>query len=167
MIRKLLAFPILALVVILQTTIVARLQLLSGSADLMLVVLAAWALQEQVDTAWHWAVLGGLMIGFASGVPLVATISGYLAVVGLARLVLKRVWELPILAMFFVTFIGTLIFQTISFVSLAASGDAITINDAFSLIVLPSVLLNLLIALPISAIMRDLGLWMYPMNEEL
>jgi rod shape-determining protein MreD len=166
-IRKLLAFPILALVVILQTTIVARLQLLSGSADLMLVVLAAWALQEQVDTAWHWAVLGGLMIGFASGVPLVATISGYLAVVGLARLVLKRVWELPILAMFFVTFIGTLIFQTISFVSLAASGDAITINDAFSLIVLPSVLLNLLIALPISAIMRDLGLWMYPMNEEL
>jgi rod shape-determining protein MreD len=166
-IKKLLAFPILALVVILQTTIVARLQLLSGSADLMLVVLAAWALQEQVDTAWHWAVLGGLMIGFISGVPFVATILGYITVVGLARLVLKRVWELPILAMFFVTFMGTLIFQSISFVSLVIFGDAISINDAFSLIILPSVLLNLLIALPISAIMRDLGLWMYPMNEEL
>ena len=167
MIKKLLAFPILALVVILQTTIVARLQLLSGSADLMLVVLAAWAIQEQVDTAWHWAVLGGLMAGIVSGVPFVATIAGYLAVVGLARLVIKRVWELPVLAMFFVTFIGTMIFQTISFISLAISGDVIPLNDAFSLIVLPSVLLNLLIALPVSAIMRDFALWMYPMKEDI
>lgn len=167
MIKKLLAFPILAFVVILQTTIISRLQLLSGSADLMLVVLVAWALQEQVDTAWHWAVLGGLMIGTVSGVPFPATILGYLAVVGLARLVLKRIWELPILAMFFVTFLGTLIFQLISFVSMAASGDAIPLNDAFSLIVLPSVLLNLLIALPVSAMMRDLALWMYPMKEEI
>lgn len=167
MIKKLLAFPILALVVIIQTTIVARLQLLSGSADLMLVVLAAWALQEQVDTAWHWAILGGLMMGFVSGVPFLATITGYLAVVGLARLILKRVWEIPILAMFFVTFIGTFLFQTIVYISLLLSGNPIQVNDAFSLIVLPSVLLNLLIALPISTIMREFSLWMYPMNEVL
>jgi rod shape-determining protein MreD len=166
-IKNLLAFPILALVAILQTTIIARMQLLSGYADLMLVVLAAWALQEQVDTAWHWALLGGLMMAVLSGLPFFATILGYLAVVGLAKLVLKRVWELPILAMFFVTFLGTILFQTIAYLSLLLSGDNIPINDAFSLIVLPSVLLNLLIALPISAVIRDLALWMYPIKEEI
>lgn len=167
MIKKLLAFPILALVVVLQTTIVARLQLLSGSADLMLVVLAAWALQEQVDTAWHWAILGGLMMAVLSGLPFLATILGYLIVVGLARLVIKRVWELPIVAMFFVTFLGTLIFQTTSYLALLISGETIPVTDAFSLIILPSVLLNLLIAIPINTVMRDLALWMYPIKEDL
>lgn len=167
MTKKLLAFPILALVVVLQTTIIARLQLLSGSADFMLVVLAAWAIQEQVDTAWHWAILGGVMVAVLSGMPFWATILGYLAVVGLARLVIKRVWELPIVAMFFVTFLGTLIFQTIAYLALLISGESIPANDVFSLIILPSVLLNLLIAIPIITVMRDLANWMYPIKEEL
>jgi rod shape-determining protein MreD len=166
-IKKLLAFPILALVVILQTTIVARLQLLSGYADLMLVVLAAWALQEQVDTAWHWAILGGFMMAALSGMPFIATLLGYLAVVGLARLVTKRVWELPIVAMFFVTFLGTLIFQSISYLALLLSGENIPVNDVFSLIILPSVLINLLIAIPINTVIRDLAFWMYPITEGL
>jgi rod shape-determining protein MreD len=161
------AFPILALVVLLQTTIIARMQLLSGNADLMLVVLAAWALQEEVDTAWQWAVLGGLMMAFVSSLPFWATIVGYLFVVVLARLVIRRVWELPIVAMFFVTFTGTLIFQSIAYLALTLSGDSIPVTDAFSLIVLPSVLINLLIALPIHTLMRDLAFWMYPAKEEI
>jgi rod shape-determining protein MreD len=164
-IKNLLAFPILALVVILQTAVVSRMQLLSGSADLMLVVLAAWALQEQVETSVHWALLGGVMVAFVSGAPFVATILGYLAVVGLARLVIKRVWELPILAMFFVTFTGTLVFQAVMYVALLLSGDAIPASDAFSLVVLPSVLINMLLALPVSVFMRDLAVWMYPIEE--
>ena len=143
---------------------VSRMQLLTGTADLMLVVLAAWALQEQVETAWHWAVLGGIMVAVISGVPFVATILGYLSVVGLARLVLKRVWELPIIAMFFVTFTGTLLFQTMTYLALVISGDTVPVGEAFSLIVLPSVLLNLLIAIPVSVIMKDLALWMYPLE---
>ena len=165
MIKNLLAFPILALVVIVQTAMASRMQLLSGSADLMLVVLAGWALQEQVETSWHWAVLGGVMVAFVSGVPFIATILGYLAIVGLARLVIRRVWELPILAMFFVTFLGTLIFQTITYMALIITGSDVPVNEAFSLVVLPSVLINLLIAVPVNVIMKDLALWMYPIEE--
>lgn len=165
MIKSLLVFPILAFVTILQTTIVARMQLLSGAADLMLVVISAWALQDQVDTAWHWAVIGGLMISIVSGVPFPAPVIGYLLVVGLARLVLKRLWELPILAMFFVTFIGTIITQTVNYLALLLSGNAIPVADAFSLVVLPSMLLNLLIALPVRAVMSEFALWMHPPEE--
>ena len=163
--KNLLAFPILALVVIIQSAIIGRLNLLSGSADLMLVVIAAWSLQEQVDTSWHWALLGGIMTSYVSGMPFYVPILGYLAVAGIARLVLLRVWESPVLAMFIVTFTGTLVFHIISLIALALSGSSLPLQDAFSLITLPSVLLNMLIALPVNVIMRDLAAWMYPVKE--
>jgi len=59
--RHLVAFPILALAVILQSAIVSRISLLSGYADLVLVIVIGWALQEGVTTAWHWAVLAGAL----------------------------------------------------------------------------------------------------------
>ena len=59
MLPMLFAFPILSLAIMLQTAIVSRINLLAGGADLMLLILAAWALQERVATAWHWAALAG------------------------------------------------------------------------------------------------------------
>ena len=53
--RNLIAFPLIALAVILQSAVVSRMTLLSGYADLMLILLSAWALQAQVRSAWHWA----------------------------------------------------------------------------------------------------------------
>ena len=69
--RNLVALPVIILAVILQSAIVSRVYLLSGIADLPLVMLAAWALQEEVETAWHWAVATGLLVGFVSGIPMV------------------------------------------------------------------------------------------------
>jgi rod shape-determining protein MreD len=165
--KNLIVFPLLALALIAQTAVVSRLPLLSGTADVTLVILAAWALQERVDTAWHWAVLAGIMTTLFSGLPFYVPIMGYLAVVGIAHLLLRRVWELPILAMFIVTFVGTLVYQVISLVALYVAGTSLPVADVFSLITLPSVLLNMLIALPIYAIMRDLADWVYPLKEGL
>ena len=84
--RNVVALPVIVLAVILQTAIVSRVYLLSGIADLPLVMLAAWALQEEVETAWHWAVATGLLVGFVSALPMVAPLIGYFAVVGLAQI---------------------------------------------------------------------------------
>ena len=61
--RNLIAAPVIVLVVILQSAVISRITLLSGYADLALVMLAAWALQEDVESAWHWAVATGLLVG--------------------------------------------------------------------------------------------------------
>lgn len=47
--RNLIAFPLLALAIILQSSVVSQIKLISGYADLMLIILAAWALQERVE----------------------------------------------------------------------------------------------------------------------
>ncbi len=164
--KELIAFPVLVLVLILQMAVVGRITLLSGSADLMLLVLVAWALQPQVATAWHWTQAGGILVGCASHLPWAVPLVGYLLAVAAARLLQRRVWEGPLLAMFTVTFLGTLLMHLLSLAVLRVLGIALEIGDAFGLVVLPSVLLNLLLSIPVFFFVRDFARWMYPVESE-
>jgi hypothetical protein len=163
--RNLVAAPVILLAVIMQSAIVSRVYLLSGIADLPLVMLAAWALQDEVKTAWHWAVATGLLVGFVSGIAWFVPVISYLIVVILAQLLQRRIWQAPLLAMFVVTFLGTLVLYLLSFASLQLSGVSLSVADTLGLLTLPGVLLNLLLAIPAYAVMRDLSIWVYPSSE--
>jgi rod shape-determining protein MreD len=163
--RNLIAVPVILLSVILQSAVISRVYLLSGIADLPLVMLAAWALQEEVDSAWHWAAATGLLVGFISAIPWVVPVFGYVVVVALAQILQQRVWQAPLLAMFSITFLGTIIVSVLSLVVLRLSGESLPISDVLGLVTLPSVLLNMLLAIPVYAVMRDLARWVYPSPE--
>jgi rod shape-determining protein MreD len=164
--RHLAAFPILALAVILQSAIVSRISLLSGYADLVLVIVIGWALQEGVTTAWHWAILAGAMTAVVTSLPWVVPLAGFLIAVLLAQALQKRIWQAPLIGMFTVTFAASLFSHLLSFVVINLSGASIPLSDAFSLVTLPSVLLNLLLAIPVFWLMRDLAQWVHPTEEE-
>ncbi|MGD9093351.1 MAG: rod shape-determining protein MreD [Anaerolineales bacterium] len=161
----LIAIPILGGLMILQTSIISRIPLLFGTADLPLLAIIAWALQKRVRTAWQWSLIGGLMFSLATALPLGVPILGYSLSTGLALILRRRVWQVPILAMFATTFLCTLITQGIALLALRLVGDPIPIGEAFNLIILPSVLINMLLAIPIYALISDLAKWLYP--EEL
>ncbi|GAB4484690.1 MAG: hypothetical protein OHK0031_08750 [Anaerolineales bacterium] len=163
--RNLIAFPVLALALLLQMAVFGRISLLSGAADVTLLLLAAWSLQEQVDSWWLWALLAGLMNAFVSGLPLLALPFSYLIVAGLARLIQRQVWRLPILAMFTVTLLGTLAQHLIVFLALKLAGSPIGLGDVLAFIALPSLFLNFLLAFPAYAAMRDLAGWVYPSED--
>lgn len=163
--RNIIAFPLLGLAVILQSAIVSQVKLISGYADLPLLMLAAWALQERVKSAWHWAVVVCVMIGFISSMPWPVVAIGYLAVIFVAQILQKRVWQAPLLAMFSVIFIGTLFIHLLSFVVLRVLGTPFAFADVIGLITLPSLLLNMLFSIPIYSLMRDLARWVYPLEE--
>ena len=163
--RNLIAVPVIVLAVILQSAVVSRMTLLAGYADLTLVMLAAWALQEGVESAWHWAAATGILVGFVSGIPLIVPLISYLIVVALANMLQRRVWQAPLLAMFSVTFLGTMVSNLFWLIVLRFFGAPFVIGDALGLLVLPSVLLNMLFAIPVYAVMRDLAKWAYPAPE--
>jgi len=165
--RNVVAAPVIILAVLLQSAVISRVPLLSGFADLPLVILAAWALQEGVDTAWHWAIAAGLLVGFVSGIPWFVPVISYILVVSLAQILQRRVWQAPLLAMFLVSFLGTIVINLLSLVTLRIFGVPLPIADTLGLLTLPSVLLNLLLAIPVYAIMRDLARWMHPSPEVL
>ncbi len=163
--RNLVAVPLLILAVVLQSAIIPSFALLSGYADLLLVVLAAWALQEGVDTGFQWALLAALMISLVSHLPWFIYVAGYVGIVLLARVLQKRVWQVPMLAMLIVTFLGTVFMHLLTFVYLQLFGQGISFSDAMGLVTLPSLLLNLLVAIPLFGMMRDLARWVFPSTE--
>lgn len=163
--RNLIAVPVILLAVILQSAVVSYVTILKGIADLPLVVLAAWALQDEVETAWHWAIAIGLLVGFVSGLSIFTPLLSYLLVVAFAQVLQRRVWQAPMLAMFSVTFLGTLGLGAFSMLELRVLGITLSITDAFGLLTLPGILLNMLLAIPVFAVMRDLARWIYPVPE--
>jgi cell shape-determining protein MreD len=156
------AIPVLIIAIILQTTIVSRIILLSGNADLVLLVVAAWGLQERARGVWIWGAAASLLVGMASGIPWYVYFIGYLSVVGFARLLVHRIWQAPLLAMFAVTLIGTLELLMLMVFQRTLFGVSLALSDVFSQIVLPTVLLNLLLAIPVHALICDLALRLYP-----
>jgi cell shape-determining protein MreD len=158
----LVAVPVLILTTIIQTSIASRIMLLSGNADLLLLVVAAWGLQERVQGAWIWGALASLLVGMVSGVPWYIYLIGYLTVVGIARLLVHRIWQAPLLAMFAVTLIGTLVLLMLTFLQRKFVNVPLTVSEVFAQIVLPTVLLNLLLSIPVHALLHDLARWLYP-----
>ena len=156
------AIPVLPLAVILQTTIASRIILLSGNADLVLLVVVAWGLQERVRGAWLWGAAASLLVGMVSGVPWYIYLIGYLSVIGLARLLVHRIWQAPLLVMFGVTLIGTLELLMLMFIQRTLFEGPLALSEVFSQIVLPTILLNLLLAIPVHALMHHLANWLYP-----
>ncbi len=158
----LVAIPVLGLAIMLQTSIISRIMLLSGHADLILLILAAWGLQERVRGAWIWGAAASLLVGMVSGIPWYIYLLGYLMVVGAARLLLHRIWQAPLLAMFAVTFIGSLGLMMFMFIYRTFFEIPLAFGEVFSQIILPSVLLNLLLAIPVHSLIRNLANRLYP-----
>jgi len=150
-----------------QTGIISRINLLSGSADLILAILVTWSIQERVKTAWYWAVIAGLMVGYISGLPWFIPMAGYLLVVGVGRLLHRRVWQAVLLETFVVIFIGTFGIQLLTVGYLALMGGSFQFGDVISLIILPSTLLNLLLVIPVYYLIKDLALWLFPVEVNL
>ena|SRR5688572_1194716 len=160
--RNIIAFPLIGLAVILQSSLVSEIQLLSGYADLPMILIAAWALQERVESAWHWAAVVCLMAGFVSKMPWFVLAIGYISIVFIARTLQRRVWQAPLLAMFSVIFFGTLLMHLLSFGVLWLLGTPLLFSEVVRLITLPALLLNILFSIPVYTLMRDLSYWVYP-----
>ncbi len=161
------AFPVVVILTMLQVGVVSRLPLLYGTADIVMLAIIAWALHERVATAWFWTILAGAIVILVTALPFFTPLWGYLIATLLARLLRRRVWQTPFLAMLLVTFAGTLITQVLDWAVLQFQTGAYPILTSFNLIVMPSALLNLLFALPVYAVINDLADFIYPEKNEL
>jgi rod shape-determining protein MreD len=167
MIASLAAFPILLALLIFQSAVVSRIPLLLGTPDLVFLAIIAWALQKRVRSTWQWAVIGGLLTGFMSALPYGSILIGYLISVGVASILRRRVWQMPILAMFATTFLGTLVCLSIDVLSLRITGVSLPMSVVFNQAILPSMLLNLILAAPFYILFGDLASWLYPVELEM
>jgi len=163
--KNLVGLFLFGVLAIFQSTIVSTMPLLNGTADLILLFIVAWALQDRVDSAWQWCLIAGIYASIYSAVPFGSFIIAYMICVGIARLLKRRIWKAPFLAMLAATFICTLVVQLISLGARLITGVSIPFINVLNLILLPSLILNLILAIPVFSIMHDMANWLYP--EEL
>lgn len=135
--------------------------MLGGTADAVLLVVIAWSVQEEVDTNWQWAVIGGLLVGLVSKLPLYFYIPFFVLAAGFAYWLRRRFWQVPVISMFLTTVIGTALLQIATMLVLQFTGTPISFRDAFGFVILPSLLLNLLLAIPVYALITDLARSIY------
>jgi hypothetical protein len=155
-------FVVLLLATILQTTVVTRLPLLEGPADVVMLVLLGWISRQHVEGDWGWAVMAGLMVGLASAMPIWVPLAAYLALAWTTRFLHNRVWQVPVLSLFTTTFLGTLLVHGLAYGFVVVSGANLTFGEAFNLVILPSLILNLILALPVYGIMGELAKLLLP-----
>jgi len=98
--------------------------------------------------------------------PFFTPLISYLAVYLLAQLIKKRLWQVPLLAMFSNVFLGTLIQHLIYMFVLQVSGVILNWAEGFSNTALPSLLINIALVIPVFAIVQELAVIFTPKGQE-
>jgi cell shape-determining protein MreD len=157
--------PVLFITLLIQITAVSRLPLVHGTADLVMLTLTAWGIHTKKNNVWIWALIGGLMTSFVSAVPWLAVIIPYIVVALSAHLLHGRFWQSPILAMLLITIFGTFVVQLTTVSVLNFKDIQVNFTLAFEAIIIPSLILNLILALPVFILVKDISQWIYPAVE--
>ncbi|HSN94744.1 MAG TPA: hypothetical protein VLR89_06745 [Anaerolineaceae bacterium] len=145
------------LALMLQYGIVSQTPLLAGYADIILLVAASWGLHQRTRYFWVVILLMSAMIGAISAEPLLVPVAAYMAVYLAAVWISKRILQSPLLAMFFIVFMGTLFQHLLYMVSLFVSRTAFAWREAIFSILLPSLILNMLLAIPVHSLIQELA----------
>jgi hypothetical protein len=154
--RILIGLLLLLAAALLQTTLFARITLLQGTADIVLLVLMTWMMQEGNRPDWRWGIAAGLLVGYASALPDLLLLAGYIAAAGLCQLLHERIWQVRVLTLATSVLAGTLVLHALTLAYLWAAGSPLNLVQSLNLVTLPTVLLNLILLLPMNALISEL-----------
>ena len=162
---QILSIPVLLLLLSIQISISSRFSLLNGFADLILVWLAAWIVQSRFKNSWVWFLFAFAITAFVTAVPWYAIFIGYLSVLVLGILIRKRLWQSQVLSFLVVLILGSIASYFTQYFSLELSGITLPWVETMKNIIIPSILLNLIIAFPVYLITWVFSRWINPEEE--
>ena len=157
--------PILAVAGFVQVGFFGQIRLMNGTSDLILLCLIAWSINDRSKYSWILTIAGGLMMSYVSAMPMNAYLWMYLMIWLIIRFIRMRVWQMPLILMLFVTILATLFIAAGTLALLFLQNAAINYIDAFRQIIIPSLVMNLLLSIPVYAFLNDVINTIY-LNEE-
>ena len=156
---------ILAIAGFLQVGFFGQIRLMNGTSDLIMLCIVAWSINERSKYSWILVIAGGLMMSYVSAMPMNGYLWMYLTIWFIIRFIKMRVWQMPLMLMLFVTILSTLIISVGTLALLFLQNASVNYADAFRQIIIPSLVMNLLLSIPIYAFLNDVINTIY-MNEE-
>ena len=165
MISFIVSLPIMLILSVIQSVAVSRINIMSGSADIILLAIVSLGITEENRNIFIWALVGGIFISFFSAMPAAVVIPVYLVVAGITWIVHKGIWQSPILAILLASFIGTVVKFIIDIIALQFMGISINFPAVIKMTLVPNLVLNLFILFPIYSLMSDLAKWISQKEE--
>jgi hypothetical protein len=131
-----------------------------------MLVLIALGLQTGTKRTILWFAIGGLLLSIISAVPLMYPLIPYLIIGLILEYIRRRVWKIPLLMMIIISFVGTLIYTSISYLIINFSQVPLPLITSIVSVFLPSAALNVALGIPIYLIVSDWSSWLNPKDEE-
>ena len=154
------------LAMMLQYGVFSRWMILSGSPDLVLLLVIGLCLHQKHRRFWILILIMGGIVGFVSALPFFLPMIVYMAVYLVSLGLKQRVWQTPLLVMYLLTFGATILANLLSIAVLFIQSIPFVFSEALVKVVLPSVFLNMFLAIPVHAIVRELAMWLNPQGAQ-
>jgi rod shape-determining protein MreD len=153
----LVGLPILGLAAILQSTVLPGLALLNGRIDLVLLLAISWTLAGDWQGGALWGFIGGIWLDLLSGGPMGVSSFILVAMTFLASLSEGRVWRSNIILPLGTALVTSLLYHLSRAVATMVWGLAVDWESLFRSTILPALLLNALLVVPVYTGLR----WLY------
>ena len=137
-----LVVPLLAVVAILQSTLVSHFRIWGVFADLPLLVVVSWGVLRGPREGLIWGFVAGLMVDLFSGAPFGAATFGLMAVGLLSGLGKSAVFRSQIALPMLTVLLATVIYDIIFLIVVWISGYPVAWLDSLFRLVFPSAVLN-------------------------
>jgi rod shape-determining protein MreD len=140
-----------------QSSILPYFRLYSGQPNLVMLVVAAWAIDSSWEEGAFWAFWGGICMDLLSVVPLGTSVVPLLVATFAIRLAVTQTEGLTLLIYLVVVLAGIIIAQIVLFVVLGLEGYFIEPVPVIRYFAIPSVIYQMLVAAPVYVVVRWLG----------
>jgi len=149
-----LSFPILALAAAAQSTFMPQVRVLNGQPDLVFLIVLAWAIHATPVQAVIWAFVGGIMQDLLSVAPLGTSTLGMILMIALLEGLRSQLARIGLITYIGLVLVGGFVIKIVLLIVLIFNGFSIQPVSTFTDNILPSVAYNLVVMLPIYAIVR-------------
>jgi rod shape-determining protein MreD len=148
MLDTLIGIPLMALLAVLQSTILSHVQLLDGRPDAVLVAVVGWSIAGRTNEAMVWGFFGGVFLDMYSGVPFGSTAIVLVFVAYLVSFPEGRFWESHVVMPLGVMLVASTVFHVLGIGTLLLIGRPMDLDSALTRVLLPSTFMNLVLILP-------------------
>ncbi|MDX1994943.1 MAG: rod shape-determining protein MreD [bacterium] len=144
-----LSLPILVIAAALQASLGKQILLLGGAPDLVFLLILSWSINAELEESVLWAFVGGICLDLLSAAPTGASIPGILIVIFGVSGLGQQVYRIGLIFLIGLVLVGSLVQQLIFAIIMATLGYPTLTLETVTYVILPTVLYNLLLVLPV------------------
>jgi hypothetical protein len=166
--RKIFILLFVLIIAMLQLGIFSNIQILAGKIDLLMLGVIAWIIQKKTELIdiGIYSIITIFFIYLISAESIIIILGLYSLIVIVVYWSKNNIQQLPIISMLIFSAVFTFFHLVIFGFYLQLSGVAMVAEEVFQSVILPSMIINLIAAIPMYLLVNELHRWVYPLAEE-